>query len=91
MRQAIYVLDPVKIHRIEGTSLALSLETEEGKTSTTIRFYQVNDEEQTYKRIGLRIISTFVYVYLKTHRKLLSDIINGFIDLHPQYADLLRK
>lgn len=90
MLKSTYSFAPVKIHRIEGTSLALSFEMDEKQTDTTIRFYQVDDEGQTYKRIGFRVVPIPLYASLKTHRKAISEVINKFMDVHPQYEHLLK-
>lgn len=90
MQKSVYSFTPVKIHRVEGTSLALSFEMDEKQSDTTLRFYEVNDEDQTYKRIGIRIIPMPLYASLKTHRKAISEAINKFMDVHPQHEHLLR-
>jgi len=90
MLKATYSFAPVKIHRVEGTSLALSLELDDKQTDTTIRFYKVDDEKQTYERIGFRVVPIPLYASLKTHRKAISEVINKFIDVHPQYGHLLK-
>lgn len=91
MKNQIYSFSPVKIHRIEGTSLAISLEVNETEQGDSIiRFYEVSDDEQTYKRIGFRIVSIPLYIYIKAHREAISDLINKFVDIHPQYEHLLK-
>lgn len=96
MRRDIYRFNPIRIDRIEGTSLALSMEVQE-KTKigavtreTVIRFYEVNFAEQVYTNIGIRVIFMPLYTSIRTDHKAISEVINKFIDLHPKYAHLIR-
>ena len=90
MQKQVYSFMPVKILRIEGTSLAVSFEIDEKSSGTIIRLYQISDEEQTYKRIGLRTVPIPLYVAIKSHRRAISEVINKFMDVHPQYEYLLK-
>lgn len=89
MRRTTYQFDPVKIHRVKKTSLAISLEID-GANNTIIRFYAVDDAELTYKRIGIRTVSTPLYGVLKEHQSAIAKLINNFIDIHPKYEYLLK-
>ena len=89
MQKQIYHFNPVKIHRIEDTSLAISIDVQEQAKTTMIRFYEVNLVEQIYTGIGFRAVSMPLYVSLKSDWRPIAEIINKFIDLHPKHAHLL--
>ena len=91
MRRDTYSFNSLKIHRVEGTSLAISVDIPpETSISTVIRFYEVDEVEQTYTWIGVRVIPVLLYITLKSDRKAISEVINKFMDLHPIHEHLLR-
>ena len=93
MRRHLYTFDPVKIHKIQNTSLAISLETTENSQGgiTIIRFYRVDFGNQTYTRIGIKTVLYVLYISFKSHKEKLSKLINSFVDQYPKYQNLLRN
>ena len=88
MQQIVYELSPIKIYRVKGTSLAFSLDTQE--SLTVLRFYEISADEVTYTKIGIRTSQIQLYSALKSHRRMICDIINNFIDTNPSYKHLLK-
>ena len=90
MQQITYELSTIKIYRIKGTSLAFSLDTQEDQNLTVFRFYEISSDEHTYTKIGMKTTPMRLYCAIKTHRRLMSDIINSFISISPKYRQLLK-
>ena len=91
MQQITYEFSSIKIYRIKGTSLAFSLDAREEENITVIRFYEISSDEYTYTKIGMKTTPMRLYCAIKTHRRLICDIINSFISISPKHKQLLNQ
>ncbi len=91
MQQIIYEFSSVKIYRLKGTSLALSLDAQEEKNITVIRFYEISLDGYVYTKIGIKTTPMQLYCAIKTHHRLICDMINSFISMNPEYKRLLKQ